>query len=938
MRTVRVREVDIAAPRRRARHAELRRSPRRRPRPCFAQRRPSAPGCATPRSASYSRASTSSAGSPQRRTWRCRRCWPGDHRAIAERVGSLLDLVDLTAKARSLPSQLSGGEQQRVAVARALVNDPAIVLADEPTGNLDSRAGELVADLLFAARDAGARSGGDARPAPRGAYRACGAPSRRRVTHETGPSNARTTQRTPRHRRVESGNHTVVSSPQAPVENERTSRRVVVGSSFTHLHLHTEFSMLDGAARVNDVVAAAAADGQPAIGITDHGNMYGVLDFYKACRNAGVKPIIGIEAYMAGESRHERPPRRGRHRRHRRRRPARARRLYYHLTLLAESNAGLPQPDEAQLGGVPRGLLLPAPARLGAARAPPRGRHRHHRAASAASCSRRCCATTTILATKLAGRFQDIFGRDNFFIETAGPRPAGAGPHQPAAARDRPPAQRAAARHQRQPLHPPRGCRRPRRPAVRADRLDDRRSEPLQVRLATSTTSRVAVEMRSLFRDVPVRVRQHAVDRRAGQRHDRVRQGRVAAVPVARRASSTTTVPAPPHLRGRAGALRRHRCRPTVTERIDFELRVISDMGFSAYFLVVWDLIRYARERRIRVGPGRGSAAGCCVAYCLRITDLDPIRYDLLFERFLNPGPARDARHRHGLRRALPRRDDPLRRRALRPRPRRTDRHVLHHQGAGRGARRARACSGIPYVVGDKIAKAMPPLVMGRDTPLHACFDRRPEARGRLQDGRRAARHVRHRSRRQPVIDVAKGLEDLRRQDGIHAAAVVITREPLTEYLPVQRKPEPGGNPEDAPIVTQYEMHGVEELGLLKMDFLGLRNLTVIEQALDLIEATTGEPARHRQRRRSTTTRRSSCCAGATRSACSSSKAGRCGRSCARWRRPASTTCAALVALYRPGPDGGQHAQRLRRPQERPQAHHLPASRDGGAARRHLRA
>src|SRR5438876_4630742 len=147
---------------------------------------------------------------------------------------------------------------------------------------------------------------------------------------------------------------------------------------------------------------------------------------------------------------------------------------------------------------------------------------------------------------------------------------------------------------------------------------------------------------------------------------------------------------------------------------------------------------------------------------------------------------------------------------------------------------------GYPYAVGDKIAKAMPPLVMGRDTPLWACFDKNDK----YVDGYKVATELRDMYEIDPearkVIDVARGLEGLRRQDGIHAAAVVITRDPLTEYLPIQRKPEPGGRVEDAPIVTQYEMHGVEELGLLKMDFLGLRNLDVLEITLDLVERAKG--------------------------------------------------------------------------------------------------
>ena len=275
-------------------------------------------------------------------------------------------------------------------------------------------------------------------------------------------------------------------------------------------------------------------------------------------------------------------------------------------------------------------------------------------------------------------------------------------------------------------------------------------------------------------------------------------------------------------------------------QRLDFELGVISDMGFSDYFLVVWDLIRHAREQGIRVGPGRGSAAGCCVAYCLRIVDVDPIRYRLLFERFLNPGRKQmpdidmdfDERYRGEM----------IRYAAERYGWDRVAQIVTFSTIKARAAvRDAARVLGYPYSVGDRIAKAMPPLVMGRDTPLWACFEDDPK----FADGYKAALELRQMCVTDPdaarVVDVARGLEGLRRQDGIHAAAVVISGDPLTDHLPIQRKPEPGGRVEDAPIVTQYEMHGVEDLGLLKMDFLGLRNLSVIERALDLIEAAIGE-------------------------------------------------------------------------------------------------
>jgi DNA polymerase-3 subunit alpha len=276
-----------------------------------------------------------------------------------------------------------------------------------------------------------------------------------------------------------------------------------------------------------------------------------------------------------------------------------------------------------------------------------------------------------------------------------------------------------------------------------------------------------------------------------------------------------------------------------VTERLAYELRVIEDMGFSAYFLIVWDLIRHARQQGIRVGPGRGSAAGCAVAYCLEITDLDPIRYDLLFERFLNPSRISmpdidmdfDSRYR----------DEMIRYAAERYGRDHVAQIVTFSTIKARAAvRDAARVLGYPYAVGDRVAKVMPPLVMGRDTPLYACL----ELHDKFTDGYKMAAELRQMYHEDPdakaVIDVARGLEGLRRQDGIHAAAVVITREPLTEYLPIQRKPEAGQAPEDAPIVTQYEMHGVEDLGLLKMDFLGLRNLDVITDTLELIQRSRG--------------------------------------------------------------------------------------------------
>jgi DNA polymerase-3 subunit alpha len=272
-----------------------------------------------------------------------------------------------------------------------------------------------------------------------------------------------------------------------------------------------------------------------------------------------------------------------------------------------------------------------------------------------------------------------------------------------------------------------------------------------------------------------------------------------------------------------------------VRERIEYELRVVADMGFSDYFLVVWDLIRHAHEKGIRVGPGRGSAAGCCIAYCLRIVDLDPIRYGLIFERFLNPGRKQmpdidmdfDERYR----------GDMIRYAADRYGPDHVAQIVTFSTIKARAAvRDAARVLGYPPQLGDKIAKAMPPLVMGQDLPLEACFTRLAGYEARFAEAAELRtlydtdEDVKH------VVDVAKGFVGKRRQDGIHAAAVVITKGPVLDYVPVQRKSGPSGSSEDAPIVTQYEATAIEKLGLLKMDFLGLRNLAIIERALEHIK------------------------------------------------------------------------------------------------------
>jgi DNA polymerase-3 subunit alpha len=608
-----------------------------------------------------------------------------------------------------------------------------------------------------------------------------------------------------------------------------------VGRSFTHLHQHTEFSMLDGAARVADAVAAAAADGQPALGISDHGNMYGVLDFYAECKKQGINPVIGTEAYMAHEHRSERPSRRGRIDDSGGDSDG-GKKLYYHLCLFAENEVGY------------RNLIkLSSLAFLEGYHYKPRVDWELLERHAPGVIGTTGCLGGHVLQSLMhddfegaltkAARLQDIFGRDNLFVELQD--------HGiPEQKRTNPMLLDIARRIQAPLLATNDSHYVHRGDAVAHDALlcvqtNSTIDDPNRFKFhGDEHYLKPAHEMRSLFAELP-----EACDNTlwiAERCNVEIEFGKPKLPGFPLPAGFETDTDYLKHLTIEGAHARwGHDLPPAVVERLTYELSVIDQMGFSSYFLIVWDLIDHARRGGIRVGPGRGSAAGCAVAYCLRITDLDPIKYDLLFERFLNPSRISmpdidmdfDDRYR----------DEMIRYAAERYGRDHVAQIVTFSTIKARAAvRDAARVLGYPYAVGDRVAKAMPPLVMGRDTPLYACLEENPK----FEDGFKAAAELREMYAVDPevkkVVDVARGLEGLRRGDGIHAAAVVITDQPLTEYLPIQRKPESGKSIDDAPIVTQYEMHGVEDLGLLKMDFLGLRNLSTIENTLDLIEARTG--------------------------------------------------------------------------------------------------
>ncbi|GMR01979.1 MAG: DNA polymerase III subunit alpha [Acidimicrobiia bacterium] len=592
--------------------------------------------------------------------------------------------------------------------------------------------------------------------------------------------------------------------------------------------------MLDGAARVDDLIKAVSADGQPAVAITDHGVLYGVVDFMKAAKSEGVKPIIGIEAYLTPGSRFERPPRRDD--------------VRYHMTILAENEVGYrnlmklasraytegyyykPRIDAELLAELSEGLIATTgclgghvPQLLGvdeAADDDQRGTERDFDAAIAA-----------------AGMYQDILGRENFFIEL---QDHGI------------PAQQAImddlldiARRIEAPLlaandsHYTHAHEADAHDALLCIQTGSVKSEENRFKFHSQEFYiKSASQMRSLF---DAERYPGATDNTlliAERVNFDIEFGRLLLpqfdVPQGHTEDTYLRQLVLDGAAGRYGTLEPH-----VEERIDYELKVISEMGFSAYFLIVWDLIAYAKRRGIRTGPGRGSAAGSIVAYCLSITALDPIAFGLIFERFLNPGRKEmpdidmdfDERYRGEM----------IEYSAEKYGSDHVAQIITFSTIKGKQAiRDAARVLDYPYSTGDQLAKAMPPAILGKDATIDQCLNEPgPDSPSDLRDHYSAASGLRDLlvslDGATEIIDTARGLEGLRRQDSIHAAAVVISPEPLTNIVPIQRKGD------DAEVVTQYEMHGVEALGLLKMDFLGLRNLATIERALELIERNTGD-------------------------------------------------------------------------------------------------
>jgi DNA polymerase-3 subunit alpha len=600
-----------------------------------------------------------------------------------------------------------------------------------------------------------------------------------------------------------------------------------------HLHVHTEYSMLDGAARLSDLFAEAGRQSMPAMAMTDHGNVFGAYDFWKQARAAGIKPIIGMEGYYVPVgTRFDRQPfelggpgaeangedNAG---------LAKGRQAYTHMTLLAQSTQGMHNlfrlSSLASLEGqyrkprFDRELLQTYREGLIATTGCPSG-----------EVNRWLQAGRYDEAVAAAADYRDILGHGNFFVELMD--------HGLDIERRTRTDLLRLARELDLPLlatndlHYTFPSDAEAHEVLLCVQTGKTLADPGRFRFdARDFYLKSAQEMRALWSELP-----EACDSTLGiaERCEvSFAEGRDLMprfpVPVGETEESWLVKEVERGLAARfpGGVPDQHRA------QAHYEVGVICQMGFPGYFLVVADLCRYAKDSHIRVGPGRGSAAGAVIAYALGITELDPIKHGLLFERFLNPERV-----------SMPdidmdfderRRADMIRYATEKYGEERVAQIITYGTIKAKAAvKDAARVLGYPYALGDRITKAMPPPVMGKDISLGGIFDtahsRHAEA-GEFRVLYDADPDVKR------VVDTARGLEGLKRQWGVHAAGVILCSEPLLDVIPIQRREQDGA------IITQLDMGACEALGLLKMDFLGLRNLSVLDDCLEQIATNRGE-------------------------------------------------------------------------------------------------
>ena len=599
--------------------------------------------------------------------------------------------------------------------------------------------------------------------------------------------------------------------------------------SFVHLHAHTEYSMLDGAAKIVDYLKKVKELNQPAAAITDHGNLYGAMEFVQKANELRIKPIIGYEAYITPGSRFDRPDRENNKR--------------YHLTLLAENNIGYqnlvelvskaytegyyykPRIDYELLDQHHDGLIALSGCLGGelAQHLAPDGSVEEGNTSNERSFEK---------ALDIAKKYQSIFGKENYFIEIHNH-----GIKQQLDILD-------------DLVEIAELIDAPLVAANDSHYVEENGAEAHDALLCVQTNRTLDDESRFRFDGSGYYVKS-AEEMRKLFPEDKYPGACDNTLAIADRVNyefnfDNSYLPDFPiedknvspeellKIKVYEGGERKYGTLTSeIIERIDYELDVINSMGFASYFLIVGDLIEFSKKRNIRTGAGRGSAAGSIISYCLGITGIEPLEYGLIFERFLNKG-----------RKSLPDIDMDFDERY------RNDviQYAIEKYGQDRVAhivtfatikakqaiRDAARVLGLPFSSGDRVAKLMPPMILGNTATISECLSLDEEnTSGYSKEFYSASEELRKQYKNdeeaKQIIDIALGLEGLRRQDGIHAAAIVISPDTITKFLPIQQKGS------DAEIVTQYEMHTVEQLGLLKMDFLGLRNLSIVDRTLELI-------------------------------------------------------------------------------------------------------
>ena len=571
--------------------------------------------------------------------------------------------------------------------------------------------------------------------------------------------------------------------------------------NFTHLHVHTEYSLLDGANKIKEYVARVKELGMDSAAITDHGVMYGVIDFYKAAREAGINPILGCEVYVSPGSRFDREAGSGDDR-------------YYHLVLLAENNTGYSNLMKIVSKGFVEGFYYKPRVDLEVLR-------EYHEGIIALSA---CLAGEVARYLKrgmyddalaAALRYQEIFGKGNFFLEL----------------QDHGIPEQQMVNQQLLRMHKETGIDLVATNDVHYTYAED--WEPHDVLLCLQTGKKLQDEDRMRYEGGQYYVKSpeemaerfpYALEAlentyKIGQRcHVEIEFG-VTKLPRFDVPDGYTSWEYLNKLCRDGLAERYDPVPPELNERLTYELDTIRNMGYVDYFLIVWDFIHYARKHDIMVGPGRGSAAGSLVAYTLDITQLDPIRYDLLFERFLNPErvsmPDIDVDF------CFERRQEVIDYVVRKYGKDRVVQIVTFGTLAARGViRDVGRVLDMPYAQVDVIAKMIPQEL---NITIDKALTMNPELRKAYEEQEDVKR----------LIDMGKRLEGLPRHTSMHAAGVVISQKDVDEYVPLSRA-------QDGSITTQFTMTTLEELGLLKMDFLGLRTLTVIQDAVKLIERDTG--------------------------------------------------------------------------------------------------